>query len=191
MSYQDKWLKGKLLQKGYRECEDRYEIIRTLCNGFNRQFTVCDIGANWCYFGIRLTEDFPECTVIAFEYNSPQRRQELLRMNRSDRVTLIPKKVSISDLRQFSKCFKFDLILGLSVIHHLIGPLQDRIDSLRGIGCSVIIELALSDSRRVKNQSEILEIIERIPGCAILGYGLSHLDPETKRPIILVPGFKV
>jgi hypothetical protein len=190
MGYQDKWLKGRVIQRGYRECANRYEIIRSFCAEFQAPFMVCDIGANWCYFGLRLTEDFEDCSVIAFEYNSYQRRMDLLRENDAKRVTLINRKLSIADLGQFSKCCRFDLVLGFSIIHHLSGPLGDRINALRSIGANLMVELALTDSRRVKSGEEVLDICESIPGCRILGYGSSHLDSDVSRPIILIPGLQ-
>ncbi len=45
MSYQDEWVKGDALRRGYRECEQRYEIVKGVCASLRRRdFTVCDIG---------------------------------------------------------------------------------------------------------------------------------------------------
>ena len=68
MIYQDTWVNGKLTQKGIRDCAGRYEVIKNFCLKFTEPFTVCDIGANMAYFGLRLIEDFG-CSVIAFEFD--------------------------------------------------------------------------------------------------------------------------
>jgi len=64
MAYQDKWIRGRVTQEGYRDCVKRYDIIKSFCSQYKRPFTVCDIGSNWNYFGLRLTEDFPLCIDI-------------------------------------------------------------------------------------------------------------------------------
>src|SRR5689334_12888770 len=88
-TYQDQWLKGKLVAKGTRECANRYELIKNFCEQFKRPFTVLDIGANMSYFGIRLCEDFPECFVMAFEYSDFKMRKAHVEKNGTDRLLLL------------------------------------------------------------------------------------------------------
>jgi hypothetical protein len=64
--YQDVWVKGKLVERGERDCEPRYEAIKKVAARFKRPFTVLDIGANLAYYSVRLAEDF-DCTVLAVE----------------------------------------------------------------------------------------------------------------------------
>ena len=67
MKYQDSW-DGKVIEAGKRECASRYEIVKSVCSELKQPFSVCDIGANMNYFGIRLIEDF-DCLVMSFEFH--------------------------------------------------------------------------------------------------------------------------
>jgi hypothetical protein len=179
MTYQDKWLKGKLVEKGTRECADRYKIIRDFCSEEYgpEPFTVCDIGANMCYFGIRLTEDFPDCHVIAFEFDSFAIREAHVKANGSDRLLLFRRKLSSTDIDSLSALCHFDVVLCLSVLHH---AKNDWLDSVLRLGDNIIVEHAMEDSKRVK-------VNPSLKG-SILGYGKSHLDDSVKRPIVLMKG---
>lgn len=182
LSYQDKWICGQQVQSGYRECAERYATIKGFCEQFNRPFTVCDIGANWCYFGLRLTEDFPDCTVIAIEPDHYQLRLQHLKKNKSERILLLNHRVSIGDIRLLSRCFRFDLVMALSILHHLPGSTAEWIDVLRSLGDNLIVEMAMKDSARVKGSKECT-----IPEDAtLLDFGISHLNSDILRPIFLL-----
>lgn len=103
MKYQDVWLNGRLIESGARNCEDRYNSIKLFCqNNLKRGFTVLDIGANMCYFGIRLIEDF-NAGVVAFEFHQFEERRRIVSKQKTDRLIFINKKVSLSDLKIFSQ----------------------------------------------------------------------------------------
>lgn len=175
--YQDIWIKGECVKSGYRDCSGRYEIIKDYCSKFPRGFSVLDIGANTCYFGIRLIEDF-DCKVMAFEFNSFEKRQEIVYKNHMQRnLMLIKRKLSIDDLRCMSGMVKFDLVLALSVLHHVKSPLA-WVEELQKITDNLIIEFAGADSKRVEKGFEPPE------GFNLLGFGTSHLNKEIKRPIL-------
>lgn len=177
MKYQDSW-DGGLVEKGKRECAARYEVVKSFCQKFNRPFTVCDIGANMNYFGIRLTEDF-DCRVVSFEFDQFEKREQLVKKN--EKILFLKRKVSLSDLEILNSCSHFDLVLAMSVLHHLPGDSAKWIGALNKLGDNVIFEFALSDSDRVKSKKNY-----GIPDSQILGYGDSHLKKNFKRPIVLL-----
>lgn len=185
MTYQDVWLNGKCIRRGERECASRYELIRAFCARFVGPFTVCDIGANMCYFGIRLAEDFPLCQVTAFEFDHFKLREDHLRANEvQERIVLIRQKLNIADVEKMALERRFDLALALSVMHHLPGNHAQWMRALRGIADNVILEYALGDSSRTALRKGY-----GIPRwTSLLGYGTSHLNPTIKRPIVLVLG---
>ena len=179
MTYQDIWVNGKCTQRGYRECEDRYEIIKTFCKiVFSDSFSVCDIGANMCYFGIRLSEDF-NCYVRGYESHltAYKKATNIIAQNYTNKVELINEKIN-APILQIEE--KFDLILALSVIHHCKDNLDLYIKQLMKISRYVIMEIADSDSKRVKGKVNFP--VDPI----FLGYGASHLKKGYNRQIILL-----
>jgi hypothetical protein len=177
MKYQDSW-NGKLIEVGKRECAARYKIIKSVCGELKQPFSVCDIGANMNYFGIRLIEDF-DCRVVSFEFHQFEMREKLVKCN--DRLMFLKRKVSLTDMYILNLCCHFDIILALSVIHHLPGSIKEWITEFRKLGDNVIIEVALNDSKRTTTRKEY-DIPE---DGVIIGYGDSHLLKDFKRPIIL------
>jgi len=180
--YQDIWVKGKLSKPGIRETESRYELIKSIASQYDRPFTVLDIGANLGYFAIRLTEDFPNCTVVAIEGIYSNWLKEVLSQNESERVILLERKFSLDDLRKLAKVEHFDLVLAMSVIHHIKGSFGEVLETVRSLGDNVIAETATED--RACGQSSVKESF--IPeDASILGYGKSHLKGP-KRPVFLL-----
>lgn len=178
MIYQDTWLNGKCIAKGQRDCEGRYELIKQVCKP---HYSVLDIGANMCYFGLRLIEDF-NCSVIAFEFNSFEMRQAHVKRNNTESLILLNRKLSLNDLKILEVICKFDLVLALSVLHHVPGSVKEWVQALRNLGRKTIIEFAIEDNAsRVATRKDYI-----IPEDGkLLGYADSHLSETIKRPIYL------
>lgn len=174
-----------MIAKGNRECAARYAVIRKFCAQFNRPFTVCDIGANMCYFGLRLTEDFPQCSVVAFEFDHFELRAAHLEKAGANRILLLNRKLRLADLDILSAHHHFDVVLALSVLHHVPGSFDAWLAGLRRLGQTVIAEFAIDDSRRVATRPGY-----HIPVDAVtLGYGRSHLKHGAAyRPIVSLLG---
>jgi 2-polyprenyl-3-methyl-5-hydroxy-6-metoxy-1,4-benzoquinol methylase len=184
-TYQDQWVKGQLAVKGTRECASRYEIIKSFCARYDRRpFSVCDIGANMCYFGLRLTEDFPRCSVVAFEYDNFPRRAAHVKTNGANRLMLINHKLSSQDLLTLTTCCRFDLVLVLNVLHHVGDEFDTWLLELRKLARHIIAEFATTDSRsRRQGQNYSIPYDARV-----LGYCQSHIKREVERPMVLIPG---
>lgn len=140
-AYQDLWQNGKMVRKGARDCASRYEVIKTFCSQWKRPFTVLDLGAHLGYFSLRLTEDFPDCTVVAVERDPALINN--LKANNPDRVIFLNRRIALADLRKMAACEHFDLILCLSFIHHQRYSFSDYVGVLRSLGDHLIMELAL------------------------------------------------
>lgn len=178
MKYQDTWINGERTDNGYRDCEKRYDIIKSFCNSLPAKFTVCDIGANMAYFDIRLIEDFG-CYCAAFEFDQYEKRKKIIPAYKT--LMYINRKISLSDLCIMNKSSHYDLVLALSVLHHVPGSVTEWIRQLRQLGDNLIVEFALSDSKRTSTRKEY-----QIPeDGTLLGYGNSHLKDKFLRPIIL------
>lgn len=140
--YQDKWVKGQVIQKGQRECESRYEAIKQVCSQFTRPFSVLDIGANAGYFSFRLATDFPNATVIMIEGNDDEAHLlDLCCQNSLPNIIYLNKKLSLSELQALADCEFFDVVLALSVIHHFDKTLNDALDVFTKLGENLIIEV--------------------------------------------------
>jgi len=176
MKYQDIW-DGHLLTPGRRECANRYKIIKTFCGTLKEPFTVCDIGANMNYFGMRLTEDF-NCKVMSFDFHQFETREYLVKRNKN--IMFLKRKVSLTDLELLNSCAHFNLVLALSVLHHLPGDSSQWVEQFKKLGDNLIMEIALSDSTRPAIRKNY-----KVPDSTVLGYGDSHLK-NFKRPIILL-----
>lgn len=113
MSYQDHWVKGRLVKRGRRSCEQRYVAIKAALNDLPRPFYVLDLGAHSGYFSFRLAE---EMGAFVTAVDSCTELSRLAGLNNNRRVIVIPRNIDLAELRQMGK---FDAILALSVLHHL------------------------------------------------------------------------
>jgi 2-polyprenyl-3-methyl-5-hydroxy-6-metoxy-1,4-benzoquinol methylase len=178
-TYQDMWVDGKAITKGYRDCEHRYDVIKNFCKTkFSAQFSVCDIGANMCYFGIRLAEDFG-CNVVAFEFHNFMQRRACVSCNKvSKNILFLNHKLQLREAKIMCESTKFDLVLALSVLHHVTEPVNEWEDTLKLLGRFAIVEYAALDSKRVKT-------LVKHNGTTI-GWGDSHLDKSIQREIVVL-----
>jgi hypothetical protein len=181
--YQDLWANGKLVERGYRECENRYDIIKSFCETrLKHGFSVCDIGANMCYFGIRLAEDFG-CNVIAFEFhNFMSRKAHLGCSGASNSISLLNHRMNLKDISILNKVAHFDLVLALSILHHVHEDQSEWEKNIATLGDYSIVEYAGSDSKRERAN---IDFDPNDKG-DVIGYGDSHLDNNKKRPIVVL-----
>ncbi len=170
--YQDVWVKGKCISRGVRECENRYKVVRDFCAQYKRPFTVLDIGANLGYFSLRLAEDF-DCTVVAIESDYHKRLLYNLELNENKRVIFLHQNLVFDHLKRMANCEHFDVILCMSVIHHLPGSFQANLDMIRALGDHLIIEVPYE--KHACGQ-RVIEILNMPDGAKKIGEGKSHLD---------------
>lgn len=183
MTYQDKWACAGVAGFGYRECASRYEVVRDFCRGTfgDRPFHVRDIGANLCYFGLRLTEDFPACIVSAYESHHGAARAAVSHLERhgNERLHLSVSKVALQTVADFERC---DLILAMSVLHHMPERPAAWVDALLERCDHLIVELATEGKARNSHRK-----VDLPAGSKIIGYGASHLE-KAMRPIVYLEG---
>jgi 2-polyprenyl-3-methyl-5-hydroxy-6-metoxy-1,4-benzoquinol methylase len=179
--YQDEWVRGKVIVKGERECEHRYSIIKSFVQQYQGPFTLLDIGANIGYFSFRIAEDFPDSIVVAVEGN-PRFLKKLLEVaekNNRDNVIVIGKKLSVENISRLAELEHFDVVLGMSVIHHIYNDPAEGLDAFLKLGDNLILELP-NESKYSLQKYSMLESRGQV-----IGYGDSHINPGSKRPIVL------
>ncbi|MDA8580440.1 class I SAM-dependent methyltransferase [bacterium] len=175
--YQSRWINGEEIA-GVRECADRYEIIRKYAERFDRPFTVLDIGANYGYFSIRLMEDF-DCVSVMGEC-VPQYFEELTRLvdaNGCDKGIVFKHRFSQHSLRQLAEVEHFDLVLAMSIVHHIDGDVNETIRLIRNLGDHTIIEVANENNACGQKQVKTTAIGE---DWQHLGIGKSHLATSVR-----------
>lgn len=142
--YQPIWCNGGV--NGYyqfqRDCGERYGVIRKLASRFNRPFSVLDIGSNYGYFPVRLMEDFPQAVCVLIDNKEVE---PVLRENRMlDRSVVIKRKVTAGELEALSRSESFDIVLGLSVLHHFDDPVRAH-RAMRNLGWWSVFEIPGED----------------------------------------------
>jgi len=176
-NYQSRWIVGDETA-GVRECADRYEIVRQYAERFNRPFTVLDIGANYGYFSIRLMEDF-DCVAVMGEY-FPQYYEELTRLvdvNDCNKGIVLQHRFTQDSIRNLARVEHFDLVLAMSVVHHIDGDVNETIRLIRDLGDHVIIEVANEPNAcgQAQVQSTVID-----NDWEHLGTGRSHLASSVR-----------
>ena len=150
-TYQDIIINGEVVEKGTRDCTQRYEIIKRVLNQYKRPITVLDIGASQGYFSFRIASEYPSvCTMIEgnfkFSDHVAEQLQNLCELNTDlDNIIYLQKHISIEDLEKLSECEHFDVVLMLSVLHHMGEDWKKATDLAFSLGDNLIIETPPSD----------------------------------------------
>jgi len=122
VNYQPLWQDGRTVGPQERDCEGRYDAIVPYVPEGAR---VLDFGAFTGYFAHRLADQRnADCVAVSPEV--------LPHPN----VTIVPRRLSVYGLHALGH---FDVVLGLSVLHHL-DPWQDYLTALLAAGDTVILE---------------------------------------------------
>ncbi|MHA1368261.1 MAG: hypothetical protein ACTSRA_00910 [Promethearchaeota archaeon] len=184
MNYQDTWINGKVVSKGIRECNDRYKMIRGICQKYKRPFTLLDIGANSGYFCIRGAIDFPESVFIAVEPTYVDEILLSIKVNKLKNVVVLNDKLTVEKLNALKSCSHFDIALLLSVIHNFDEDIHDVYVASKKLAEHVIYEMAVEKKSLGKKYEENNLIINDlgVPDALIE----SHVDPLKKRPMYCV-----
>lgn len=183
MQYQPSWIDGKAEGQSQRKCDDRYELIKKFIP-FKRPFTVFDLGANFGYFSFRLAEDFDCVNIMA----DKKPIGNLLHRNKGKFIWL-RKHLDANALSRLSLCESFDIVLALSVVHH-IKDWKKAVNSLVNMGKYVIFELpGLDDTYAVNNSvhRDLYHYVMSMPH-TMLGEIESHVTKGSKRPLVVVEG---
>lgn len=101
--------------QSHRECKARYEAIRPLLARYKRPFTVLEYGPAEGYFAARIAEEFPASTVVMIERHAHLCRQ-------TPGTIFLNREVTAEDLEHLAACEHFDVVLAMSVLHHIKEP---------------------------------------------------------------------
>jgi len=191
-NYQDRIVDGKVIQKGERECEQRYQTIKEVLDNYKRPFTVLDIGAAQGYFSFRIMQDFPEATCVMMESHESRTLLDLCKKNKKG--LLLAHHAAPDHFERLSECEHFDVVLALNVIHH-IGEPDRTFNALMKLGDDVIIETPPEDDKGACGQEHLKRIMELCKSGKIIGESQRHTDSkkskifhfERKNDTLLIP----
>jgi len=126
--YHDQWRDGRLVERGERDCSQRWELIASALAGVE-PFTLLDVGAYTGYFTARATETF-DCHATAVD-NNPG-----LADLAGPSVDVIGRRLSVDELWHLPR---HDVVFALSVLHHF-ADWQAAFEALRACRRTLIIE---------------------------------------------------
>jgi len=105
-----------------------------------------------------------------FEYNpdyinalaGPIQKNKLLsglikQQHRQNRLFLMNRRLTLSDLRELSKCEHFDVVLALRVAHHFKEPFADVIDGLISLGDYTFLEIPTANEPKVRAHGRVVK----------------------------------
>jgi len=113
--YQDRYIRGRVVSAGTRECLDRYTAIAAALGEREQPFSLLDIGANQGYFSFRLAAERGALCVMV------EQQDDLLRnclADGGDNLILLKHRITARELVWLSHEEHFDVALCLNVIHH-------------------------------------------------------------------------
>jgi hypothetical protein len=119
-----------------RRCDDRYAPIRELASKFKRPFSVLDVGANYGWFSFSLMSEFNCCAVMIDD----KPIGDLIAKHAPDRSVWLNTHVTGHELKRLSRSEHFDIVLGLSVLHHM-EDFEEALDGLLHLGSHVFLEI--------------------------------------------------
>ncbi len=134
--YQDVIVEGRVLYRGQRQMQRRWEAI---VPHLPRDGTLLDVGSNFGWFALRWCEHAPQGITISVEADlrSAAVQRRVLELNGAERVCLLTARAEERMARQFAaRGCRFDAVLCLSVLHWVedheaflqtLGPLSTRL----------------------------------------------------------------
>lgn len=177
MNYQPVWGSSLPYQ---RDCQERYEVIRSVASQYNRRFSVLDIGANFGWFGFKMMSEF-DCTVVMVDKKPIN---DLIDRHGDNRAWWLNRHLTGGEIERLSRSEHFDIVLGLSVLHH-IGDFEAAYRGMTNLGSHVFIETQ-GDDTRAANPQVHERIDDMLYGQNEIALVKSHLGG--KRPVYLITG---
>jgi hypothetical protein len=169
MNYQPMWKDGRTVGPQERDCEGRYTAILPYVDQGARVF---DFGSFTGYFSHRLADERSATCVAVAPEALPY-----------PNVTAVTRLLTVEQLKALGK---FDVTLGLSVLHHC-NPWQEYLSALVESAETVIIEVPHSEERFNHCPADkVAAIADAVYGpvlCRTAGY-----QTDLLRPTVLAKG---
>lgn len=145
--YQDVFINGKTVQKGVRNCKERYDVIKSIVSKYKRPITVLDLGASQGYFSLRIAHDFPHATCVMVEGDNgsypltARQLSEICQENTQlNNIIFLRRKFTLQDLQRLGECEHFDVVLAFNIIHHFPQDWNQVAQAIFNLGDTILIE---------------------------------------------------
>jgi len=182
MRYQETWINGPTKEEHQRPCAERYEVIRELAAKYTRPFSVFDFGCNSGYFGFRLAQEF-DCTVVMVD--NKQWMEGLIEQNKPGKIVWIDAHPTAESLYHLSLSESFDIVLALSVLHHMDEHFM-AFAALEFLADHIFIEVPGRGDKKSRNYEShcvpMLDFIEEYEDLTLIAEFDSHVS-NVKRPM--------
>lgn len=156
----------------------RLPIIAPILDGFKRRFSVLDLGCGTALLASEIACEY-DCVVIGIEKNYQ------VTGNEPDNLIILKHEFTSDELRKFSECEQFDVVLALNFLHWFDG--LDTLVSVLQMGAHIVIQIPELDDDKACGQDRLLplhEAMERIEAYVI---GTTSQFPEHRaRPLFYV-----
>jgi len=149
--YQDVYVQGTILKKAsYNErfMEERFAIVNSVLQKYERPFTLLDIGAAQGYFSIRAAESYPESVFVMLEGSNPvypkisMQLASICKLNHHlNNLVWLDKPLTLKDLKDMRACEHFDVILLLNMVHWFPDQWKEMIDIAHSMSHVTILEV--------------------------------------------------
>ena len=172
MNYQELWINGPVDEPHQRGCSSRYESIKSVAERYNRPFSVFDFGGNFGYFSLRLSQEFDAfCAIL-----DNKEAASIIRQNDPSKIVSMKAHIDSKVLLWLAKSEHFDIVLALSVLHHM-DDWEAALDALLMMGDTVLVEIPGADEPTAVNSAAHKDIYDKVKSLAVgeLSAEVSHL----------------
>lgn len=154
--YQDVEIDGKLIFNGWRECQERWNLIKPKIKEGN---VVMDIGSHYGYFDVKIARTIPKSIVWSIESDKTRAdiQKDVLALNKLKNVILCCYKIKLLDFVKLSRVVEgIDIIMALSVFHYFEpDELTEIIGLCSRIAPKLIIEFPNPDENNVASKDNV------------------------------------
>lgn len=115
--YQDIYINGKCIHKGWRNCEDRWKKIKPYIAGSQ---VVMDVGSHYGYFSQKIAQEY-DCVVWSVEGREQRAeiQRRVLEANKTENIALCQHQMKLEDFVHLARLSEgIDTIVMMSVVHY-------------------------------------------------------------------------
>lgn len=196
--YQDIEIDGQTLVTGWRDCQDRWKLIKP---HIHPRTTILDIGSHYGYFGIKSAQLHPSNIILSVESSGARNsiQAEAVRLNDLGNVLVLRKHLTLADFMELVRTVEMvDTVLALSILHYFEPEeIPQVIWCLSRLAQNVIIEFPDEHESEVANKHIVKATnMERLLNLIFdsvnyLGETASPKDPTAFRKMYLAQSYSI